>query len=114
MSLVLGALLRSLVPVSFAAMMGIPLESALLAAVLVASVAGLAPYVETDCFPGCEYLTPNPLVAVFALFPEIPASRNFSSSPRKGSKSVEVRFLLRSDNLPKYAFPSLTPCIGSG
>jgi hypothetical protein len=82
-------------------MMGIPLKSAPVTAVLVASVAGLAPSDETDYFPGCEYPTPNPLVAVFALFPEIPCSRIFSSSPRKGSKSVEVRFLLRSANLAK-------------
>ena len=89
-------------------MKGIPL-----AAALVASVAGLAPSGETDCFPDCESPTPNPLIAVFAVFPEIACARIFSSSPRKGSKSATVRLTPRSANLPKYACPSLTPFIGS-
>lgn len=92
-------------------MKGILLASAPVAAVLVASVAGLSPSAETDCFPGYESPTPNALVAVFAVFPESSLSKIASSSLRKGSTSAAVRLTPRSANLPKYAFPSLTPLL---
>ncbi len=91
----------------------IPLARAQVAALLVASVAGFASSAETACFQGCESPKPIPLVAVFAVFPEIPCERIFSSSPLKKWKSVMAPLTTRFANFPKYAHPSSTPITGS-
>lgn len=94
-------------------MQWIPLAWAQIVAALVASVDGFAPSAETACFQGCESPTPIPLIAVFAVFSEIPCERIFSSLPLKRSKSVNELLSPRFANFPKYARPSSTPITGS-